>query len=172
MAALAASLWTNWCLCSCSMPIIAIFDIVPTNQLDLDPLSPGWGGCISRIWWCGIEEEDDIWRKWEALKTIELALCQNWISRNQHVFYTQDEFCRVWVQVVGLSNHPMRCNKSVRCGLILNNNTMLCTTAKIAWLPCMSRTLFNGKNIGWYLSQIIPGIVYETAANNQAMLYG
>jgi len=62
-AASAALWWTNWCLHSCCVPMSDIFDIVPTNQLDFDPLSPGWTGSVSMICWCGILEEDDIEKK-------------------------------------------------------------------------------------------------------------
>jgi len=70
VAALTASRWTNWCLCSCCVPMIAVFDVAPANRLDIDPLSPCWGGCVSMICWCGIGEEDDNEKKWEALRTI------------------------------------------------------------------------------------------------------
>ena len=43
--------------------------------------------------WCGIREEDDKKRTWEALKTIKLSSCQNGISSSQHARDTQDEFC-------------------------------------------------------------------------------
>jgi hypothetical protein len=35
-----------------------------------DPLSPGRGGCVSIMYWCGRGEEDDNEKKWEALRTI------------------------------------------------------------------------------------------------------
>jgi hypothetical protein len=41
--------------------------------------------------WCGIEEEDDNERKWEALRTIQLASGENGISSSQHDHYAQDE---------------------------------------------------------------------------------
>jgi len=68
--ALAALRWTNWCLRSCCVPISNIFDEAPANQLDLDPLGPGWSGCVSMICWCGIDEEDDNEKKWEVLRII------------------------------------------------------------------------------------------------------
>jgi len=70
LTALAASRWTNWCLRCCGVPMIAIFNVAPANRLHLDLLSPGWGGCVSMICWCGIGEEDDNKKKWEALRTI------------------------------------------------------------------------------------------------------
>jgi len=52
------------------MPVGDIVDVAPTNWLDLDPLSPGGGGCVSMVCWCGIGEEDDNEKKWEVLRTI------------------------------------------------------------------------------------------------------
>jgi len=70
VAALATSQWTNSCLCSCCGPMIAVLDVPPANRLGLDLLPPGWGGSESMICWCGIEEDDDNEKKWEALRTI------------------------------------------------------------------------------------------------------
>jgi len=70
VAALAASRWTNLCLRSCCVPSISVFDVAPANRPVFDPLSPGGGGCVSMMCWCGIGEEDDNERKWEALRTI------------------------------------------------------------------------------------------------------
>ena len=70
VAAPAALQWTNWCLRSCCVPISTIFDEAAANWPDLDPLGPGWGGCVSMICWCGIGEEDDNKKMWEALRII------------------------------------------------------------------------------------------------------
>ena len=171
MAAFAPSGWTNWCLRSCCVAMSDVFDVAPTNQLDVDPLSPGWGGCVSVICWCGIGEEDDNETKWEVLRTILLASCQNGIFSSQHVRYTQDESCWVWLPVAGVSHHPAMCNEWVRCGLFTIRDTMRCMTAAIAWFSDSNRTLSEGKVICWCLSQLIPRILRETDANNQVMLY-
>jgi len=70
VAALAASQWTNWCLCCCCVPRTPKFDVPPTNRLDLDLLTPCRGGCVCVICWCVIGEEDENQMKWEALRTI------------------------------------------------------------------------------------------------------
>jgi hypothetical protein len=49
---------------------MSVIDVAPANLLVFDPLSPGGGGCISMMYWCGIGEEDDNKRKWEAPRTI------------------------------------------------------------------------------------------------------
>jgi len=70
VAVSAASWWTDWCLHSCSVPMSDVLDLVPVNQLELDPLPPGGAGCVSMICWCGIGEGDDNERKWEGWRTI------------------------------------------------------------------------------------------------------
>jgi len=172
LTALAELHWTDWCLRSCCVPMIAVIDVAPTNQLDLDPLSPGWGGCVSMICWCEIGEEDDNEKKWEALRTIYSASCQNRIRSSQHDCYTQDESRWEWLQVAGVSHHPAICNMSVRCCLFVNRDQSRLMTAEITWFSDIDRILFKGKEVCWCLSQIIPGILHETDAENQVMLYG
>jgi len=70
VAALAALQWTDWCLCSCCGPMYDVFDGAPVNQLELDPLGPGWGGFALMICWFGSGEEDDNEKEWEVLRTI------------------------------------------------------------------------------------------------------
>jgi len=110
LAALAVLRWTDSCLRSCCVPISNVFDVAPVNCLDSDLLSPGWGGCVTLIWWSGIGEEDDNKKKWEVLRTIQLASCQNGKRSSQHVRYTQDKSCCVWLQVAGVSHRPVICN--------------------------------------------------------------
>jgi len=47
-----------------------VFDVVPAKRLEFDPLSNGWGCCVSMISWCGIGEEDDNEKKWDVLRTL------------------------------------------------------------------------------------------------------
>jgi len=49
---------------------MSVFDVAPANLSVFDPLSPGGGGSVSVMCWCGIGEKDDNERKWEALRTI------------------------------------------------------------------------------------------------------
>jgi len=93
VAALAVSRWTDRCLYSCCVPKREVSGEAPANRLDLDSLTPGWGGCISMISWCGIGEEDDNEEKREVQRSILLASCQNWISSSQHVHYTRNKSC-------------------------------------------------------------------------------
>jgi hypothetical protein len=95
------------------VPRISVFDVAPPNLPVFDPLSPGAGGCVSIMCWCGIGEEDDNERKWEALRTKLLASCQNGISSSQHERYAQDESYSGWLQVAGVSQRPAICNQSV-----------------------------------------------------------
>jgi len=70
VAVFAVSRWTNLCLRSCCVPSISVFDVAPTNQPVFEQLSSGGGGCVSTMCWCGIGEEHDNERKWEALRTM------------------------------------------------------------------------------------------------------
>jgi len=70
VAALAALRSTNWYLHFCCMPVCDISVETPVIWLDSDPVYPCRGVCVSMIWWCGIEEEDDNSKKWEVLRSI------------------------------------------------------------------------------------------------------
>ena len=105
------SQWTNWCLCSCCVPITDVLDVAPANQLDFDLLSPGWVDCVFIIRWGGIGEEHDDEKKCEVLRTIQLVSYLNGVSSSQDVCNTQDESRCVWPHVAGVSHHPMMCKK-------------------------------------------------------------
>jgi len=139
VATLAASQWTNLCLYSCCVPRISVFDVAPANLPVFDMLSPGWGGCVSIMCWCGIGEEDDNERKWEALRTKYLASCQNGTSSSQHDRYAHDESYWVWLQVTGVSHRPTICNQSVWCCLFDNRDQLRYTIAEIAQLLDIDR---------------------------------
>jgi len=132
VAALAALQWTNLCLRSCWMPRMSVFDVAPTNWPVFYPPSPGGGGCVSMMCWCGIREEDDNERKWEALRTILPSLGQKGISSSEHDCYAQDESYWVWLQVARVSHRPAIYKNSVWCCLFGNRDTLRCTTAGMA----------------------------------------
>jgi len=160
VTALAVSRSTNWCLCSCCVPNNAILDVLPSMRLNLDPLSPGWGGSVSMMAWCGTGEEDDNEKKWEALSTILVASCQNGIISNQHDPSTQDESYWVWLHVAGVSHCPPICNRSVRCYLSVNKDEWKCTKAENAGSPDIYGILFEWKDVQWCFSQMIPRILH------------
>jgi len=66
---------------------------------------------------------------------------------------------------------PCGCNESVGCWFCVCRDTLQCMIAEIVWLTDINRTLFEGKDVCWCLSQSIPGIFHETDTNNQVMLY-
>jgi len=170
LAAFATSRWANWFLRWGRVPMIDIFDVPPANRQDLDPLAPGWEGCVSIICWRGIGGEDDDEKKWEDLRTISLAACQNGISSSQHVCYTKDQHCWVWLQVAGVSHRHAMCNKLVRCRLVVHRDILWCMTTDIAWWSEIKMTWFEGKDVCWCLYQTIPRIIHEMDANNQVRL--
>jgi len=67
---MAASQCTNSYLRSCCVSMSDKLNETSVGRLDSDPVSPGWGVCVSMIWWCGIEEEDDNEMKYEVLRNI------------------------------------------------------------------------------------------------------
>jgi hypothetical protein len=69
--------------------------------------------------WCGMEEEDDNQMKWEVLRNILSASCQNGNISCQHVRYTHDESCCIKLQVEGVTLSHVMCNKSVPCCCLL-----------------------------------------------------
>jgi len=172
VAALAVSWCTNVCLRCCCVPRIYVFDVAPANLPVFGALSPGGGGCVSMMCWFGIAVEDDNERKWEALRTIESASCQNGISSSQHDRYAQDESYWVWLQVTGVSHRPAICKESVWCCLFVTRDKLQCKSAWIAQLLDINWMQFEGKNICWYLSQIILGILHENDTNNHVIPYG
>jgi hypothetical protein len=52
------------------VPRVSVFDLALTNLPVFDLLSPGGGGSVSIMHWCGIGEEDDNKRKWAGFRTI------------------------------------------------------------------------------------------------------
>jgi len=70
VAALAASRWPNWCLHYRCVPMSDVYDIAPSNRLDLDPLSVGWSCCVSMIKGSGIGEDDNNEKMWVILRTM------------------------------------------------------------------------------------------------------
>jgi len=72
---------------------MSVFVVAHANQPVFNLLSPGRGGCVSTMCWGEIGEEYDNERKWEALRTISLANCQNGMSSIQHDSYAQEESC-------------------------------------------------------------------------------
>jgi len=90
------------------VPICEVLDVSPANRFDFDPFAAGSGDCVSRICLCAIGEEDDNEMKWEVLRTILLASCQNRITNSQDVLYTQHDSRCIWPQVAEVSSAP-RC---------------------------------------------------------------
>jgi len=87
------------------VPMSNVFDVSAANGLDFNPLTAGWGGCLSMISWCRRGEEDDNEKKWKVLRTKQLASCRNSVNISQDVQYTHDESYCVWPQVAGVSHH-------------------------------------------------------------------
>jgi hypothetical protein len=154
------------------VPLTAVFDEARGNLQDSDPLWPGWGRCVSIICWCGIAGEYENEKKLKVMRILQSAWCQNWITSCQRVSYTQDESCYVKLNAAGVFPSLELCNNSVLCWLFVNSDESRYTTADIAWLAAIYRTLVEGKDVSWCFFQIIPGIIHEIHTNNGVILYG
>jgi hypothetical protein len=62
-------------------------------------------------------------------------------------------------------------NKSVCCCLCVYRDTSWWTTADISCLIDIERTVCDGKDVWWFLSQDIPGILHESHANYAVTMY-
>jgi len=91
MAALAASLWTNWCLGCCGVLLSGVLGELLIGRLDFDPLPACWGVCVAMNCWYGKAEEDHNDKKWEVLRTVYLSSSQNRMSNSQLALSTPDE---------------------------------------------------------------------------------
>jgi len=70
VAAFAALLWTNWCMCFCCVSAGGTFCEAPVGRLDSNLLAPGCGVSESRIISCRRHEADDNKKKWDILRNI------------------------------------------------------------------------------------------------------
>jgi len=75
------------------------------------------------------------------------------------------------MQIAGVSHHLAIGNQSVQGCVYFSMDRLSCTIAEIWWLSDINMTFFEGKDVGWCLSQKIPGMMPETQANNPVMLY-
>jgi len=72
----------------------------------------------------------------------------------------------------GDSNGPLICSKSVWCCLVVYRDTSWWTIADTSCLIDITRSFFNRKDVWWLLSQLIAGIVHESHANSEVLIYG
>ena len=85
-----------------------------------------------------------------------------------------------WIQLsiaelciaAGDSNGRAICSKSVRCCLCVCRDISWWTTPDISCLIGITRKFFNGEDVWWCLSQDIAGMLLESHANHQVLMYG
>ena len=71
----------------------------------------------------------------------------------------------------GDSNSHTICSMSVLWYLFVYKYTLRWTTADISCCIYINRTFFDGKDVWWCLSQEIAGILHESHANHQVIMY-
>jgi len=98
------------------------------------------------------------WNKWQPTCTFN--------SR-------EIQLCIAALQIAaGDSNSPAICSKSVRCCFYVCRDISWWTSADISFFRDLKRTFFDGKDVWWCLSQDIAGILHESHANHQVLMYG
>jgi hypothetical protein len=75
------------------MPENNVLGVKPVDPRDSVPFSPGCGVCVGMFCWCRIEEEDNNEKKWEVLRNIFFATCQDEIVNWQVACFTQVKPC-------------------------------------------------------------------------------
>jgi hypothetical protein len=71
----------------------------------------------------------------------------------------------------GDSNGAAICSKSVCICFYVYRDTSWWMTANISFVIKIQKTFFDGKDVWWSLSEVITGILYESHANDQVVLY-
>jgi hypothetical protein len=69
VVAIAASQWTNWCLCCWCVSAMGSLDEAPIVRLGSDWIPPGCGFCGDLTGRCGTGDDDEN-EKWKVLRNI------------------------------------------------------------------------------------------------------
>jgi hypothetical protein len=173
VATIAASQWTNRCLrCRCVSPSGALLE-APVVRLDLALIVPG--GSVSGAMACCC-------RKWERWSPKVVGSAEDYIVSYKSKWNAGQPTCTFnssWILfqigalhiAAGDSNGRKICSKSVQSCLYVYRDTLRRTTADISCLIDIERTFFNGKKVCWSVSQDIAGILHESHANYEVIMY-
>ena len=97
------------------------------------------------------------WNEWQPTSTFN----PNWIL-----------LCIGALRIAaGDSNVRAICSKLVQCCWLVYRDTSRWTIADISCLIDIKRTFFHGKDFWWCLSEDIAGILHESHANYQVIMY-
>jgi hypothetical protein len=99
--------------------------------------------------------------KMAVLRNRELATSQIRMSTSQLALSSQDESSGIYEQAVQGSNCAAMCSKPVWC-LFVYSSIYQWMTAQISWLQEINRKCFDGKEVWWWLSEELHGILHET----------
>jgi len=168
VATIAASRWTNWCRrCYCVLPSGSLCE-APVVRLDSAPITPG--GSVSGAMACCCRNVRKMIKKrsgkcWRLYSELQVKM--EWVTANLHLQFKMNPAaysCRGFQRSRDFS-------QSVWCRLLVYRYTSRSTTADISCLIDIKRSFFDGKDVWWCLSQDIAGILLESQANYQVIMY-
>jgi len=168
VATIAESWWTNWCLrCGCVSPSGWLCE-APVVRPDSAPIAPG--GSVSWAMACCCRNVRKMITKrcgkcWRLYSELQAKM--EWVTANLHVQFKVNPAaysCRGFQQSLNFSQSVGRC-------LLVYRDTSRWTTAYISCLRHIKESFFDGKDVWWCLSQGIAGILHESHANYQVIMY-
>jgi len=121
VATIAASRWTNHCLCCCCVSPVGALVVVPVVRLDSAPIAPGWSVSVAMTCSCG---------KVRKMITKEVGSPEDYIVSYKLKWNEWQPTCifnSSWILVhiaplrrdAGDSKGPAMCSMSVRCCLFV-----------------------------------------------------
>jgi len=168
VATIAASRWTNWCLRCCWVSPRGALREAPVVRLDSAPIAPGGSVSGSMACCCRIVRKMMTKRSGKCWRlSSELQVKMEWVNANLHVQFKLNPavYSRRGFQ------RSRDFSKLVWCCLFVYRVTSSWTTADICCLIDLKRSFFDGKDVWWCLSHDIAGIVHESHANYQVIMY-
>ena len=168
VATIAASRWTNWSLHCCGVSPSGWLCEAPVFRLDSAPIAAGgsvWGAmacCCRNVRMMITKRSGKCWRLYS-----ELQVKMESVTANLHVQFklTPAAYsCWGFLRSRDFSQSVLLC-------LLVYRDTSRWTKADIAWLIDIKRWFFEGKDVWRCLSQDIAGILHESHANYQLIIY-
>jgi len=168
VATIAASRWTNWCLHCCGVSQSGSLCEAPVVRLDSARIAPG--GSVSGAMACCCRNLRKMITK-RSGKCIrlysELQVKMEWVTANLHVQLKLNPAsynCRGFQRSCDFSQSVRRC-------MLVYRDTSRWTTADISCLIDIKSSFFDGNDVWRWFSQDIAGMLHESHANYQVIIY-